>query len=179
MTMVQSNANMSIEVLLQGLQVTRKNVLSEIEMLTDTEVNTKPRRDKWSIIQILHHLHLVEQSVTSALLYALQKNERNPVPHKDLQIMLDRTEKRKAPQQMQPTETLIKKQQMIQLLHDSQEKLFHTLHSIVDKQELLDKSLKHPIFDELNLYQWVQVLDLHEQRHLTQLKEAKYSIYNR
>ncbi len=45
-------------------------------MLNDTEVNVKPRRDKWSIIQILHHLHLVEQSVTSALAYALQKNER-------------------------------------------------------------------------------------------------------
>lgn len=179
MTMVQSKANMSIEMLLQGLQVTRTTILSEIEMLTDTEVNTKPRRDKWSIIQILHHLHLVEQSVTSALLYALHKNERKPVPHKDLQFMLDRTKKREAPQQMEPTETLMKKQQMIQLLHNSREKLVHALHSVVDERDLVEKSLKHPVFHELNLYQWVQVLDLHEQRHLTQLKEAKYSVYKR
>lgn len=179
MNMVQSKANMSIEMLLQGLQVTRTAILSEIEMLTDTEVNTKPRRDKWSIIQILHHLHLVEQSVTSALLYGLHKNERNPVPHKDLQIMLDRTAKREAPQHMEPTETLMKKQQMIQLLRNSSEALVNALHTVVNEKDLIEKSLRHPVFHDLNLYQWIQVLDLHEQRHLTQLKEAKYSIYKR
>lgn len=71
--MLQSNMNVSLETLLQSLQSTRNTLLSEIEMLNDTEVNVKPRRDKWSIIQIMHHLHLIEQSVTSSLVYALQK----------------------------------------------------------------------------------------------------------
>lgn len=39
----------------------------------------------------------------------LQKNERNTTPFKDLQLTLDRTHKREAPQQMKPTETLMKK----------------------------------------------------------------------
>ncbi|CAG9613986.1 hypothetical protein BACCIP111899_03213 [Bacillus rhizoplanae] len=177
--MMQSYANMNMETLLRGMSSTRKMLLSEIEMLTDTEVNTKPRRDKWSIMQVLHHLHLVEQSVTSAIVYSLHKNERKVVPLQDLQVTLDRTRKREAPQQMQPTETLMKKTQMIQLLQSSREKLLHVLHSIVNEKELLEKSLKHPIFNELNLYQWVQFLDLHEQRHLTQLKEAKHSILQR
>ncbi|KEK23608.1 DinB family protein [Bacillus gaemokensis] len=177
--MLQSNMNISLETLLQSLQSTRSALLSEIEMLNDTEVNVKPRRDKWSIIQIMHHLHLVEQSVTSALVYALQKKERKAVQLKDLQLTLDRTHKREAPQQMQPTETLMKKQQGIQLLEHSRQELLHTLHSIIDERELLDNSLKHPIFHELNLYQWIQFLDLHEQRHLTQLKEAKYAILQR
>lgn len=176
---MQSYANMNMETLLRGMSSTRKMLLSEIEMLTDTEVNTKPRRDKWSIMQVLHHLHLVEQSVTSAIVYSLHKNERKVVPLQDLQVTLDRTRKREAPQQMQPTETLMKKTQMIQLLQSSREKLLHVLHSIVNEKELLEKSLKHPIFNELNLYQWVQFLDLHEQRHLTQLKEAKHSILQR
>ena len=38
----------------------------------------------------------------------LYKNERNMTPFKDLQLTLDRTHKREAPQQMQPTETLMK-----------------------------------------------------------------------
>lgn len=177
--MLQSNMNIGLETLLQSLQSTRNTLLSEIEMLNDTEVNVKPRRDKWSIIQILHHLHLVEQSVTSSLVYALQKKDKKVVPLKDLQLTLDRTHKREAPQQMQPTETLVKKQQGIQLLEHSRADLLHTLHSIVDEKELLENSLKHPVFQELNLYQWVQFLDLHEQRHLTQLKEAKYAILQR
>lgn len=107
-SMLQSNMDVSLESLVNSLQSTRSTLLSEIEMLNDTEVNVKPRRDKWSIIQILHHLHLVEQSVTSALVYALQKNERNTTPFKDLQLTLDRTHKREAPQQMKPTETLMK-----------------------------------------------------------------------
>ena len=48
-----------------------------------------------------------------------------------------------------------------------------------NEKELFEKSLKHPIYGELNLYQWVQFLDLHEQRHLTQLKEAKHAILQR
>lgn len=177
--MLQSNMNVSLETLLQSLQSTRNTLLSEIEMLNDTEVNVKPRRDKWSIIQILHHLHLVEQSVTASLVYALQKKDRKVVPLKDLQLTLDRTHKREAPQQMQPTETLMKKQQGIQLLEHSRAELLHTLHSIIDEKELFENSLKHPVFHELNLYQWIQFLDLHEQRHLTQLKEAKYAILQR
>lgn len=177
--MVQSYANMNMETLLRGMSSTRRMILSEIEMLTDTEINTKPRRDKWSIMQVLHHLHLVEQSVTSAIVYALHKNERKVVPLQDLQATLDRTRKREASQQMQPTETLMKKAQMIQLLQSSREKLLNVLHSIVNEKELFERSLKHPVFDELNLYQWVQFLDLHEQRHLTQLKEAKHSILQR
>ncbi|MBJ8079544.1 DinB family protein, partial [Bacillus cereus group sp. N12] len=74
--------DVSLETLVHSLQSTRSTLLSEIEMLNDTEVNVKPRRDKWSIIQILHHLHLVEQSVTSALVYALQKKERKLAPFK-------------------------------------------------------------------------------------------------
>ncbi|MGI2747807.1 DinB family protein [Bacillus cytotoxicus] len=175
--MIQSN--ISLETLLQSLQATRHALLSEVEMLNDTDVNIKPRRDKWSIIQIMHHLHLVEQSVTSALVYALQKREGKFVPLKDLQLMLDRTYKREAPQQMQPTETLMKKQQGIQLLEHSRQELLHTLHSIIDEKELYQNSLKHPVFQELSLYQWIQFLDLHEQRHLTQLKEAKHAILQR
>ncbi|MBE7102922.1 DinB family protein [Bacillus cereus] len=177
--MLQSNMDVSLETLVHSLQSTRSTLLSEIEMLNDTEVNVKPRRDKWSIIQILHHLHLVEQSVTSALVYALQKKERKLAPFKDLQLTLDRTHKREAPQQMKPTETLMKKLQGIQLLEHSRQELLHVLHSVIDEKELFENGLKHPIFNDLNLYQWVQFLDLHEQRHLTQLKEAKHAILQR
>ncbi|PER28135.1 DinB family protein [Bacillus cereus] len=177
--MLHSNMDVSLEGLVNSLHSTRGTLLSEIEMLNDTEVNVKPRRDKWSIIQILHHLHLVEQSVTSALVYALQKKERKLSPFKDLQLTLDRTHKREAPQQMHPTETLMKKQQGIQLLEHSRQELLHALHSVIDENELFENGLKHPIFNDLNLYQWVQFLDLHEQRHLTQLKEAKHAILQR
>lgn len=175
--MIQSN--ISLETLPQSLQATRHALLSEVETLNDTDVNIRPRRDKWSIIQIMHHLHLVEQSITSALVYALQKREGKFVPFKDLQLTLDRTYKREAPQQMQPTETLMKKQHGIQLLEHSRQELLHTLHSIIDEKELCQNSLKHSIFQELSLYQWIQFLDLHEQRHLTQLKEAKHAILQR
>ncbi len=130
------------DILLQSLQATRHALLSEVETLNDTDVNIRPRRDKWSIIQIMHHLHLVEQSITSALVYALQKREGKFVPFKDLQLTLDRTYKREAPQQMQPTETLMKKQHGIQLLEHSRQELLHTLHSIIDEKRTMPKFIK-------------------------------------
>ena len=121
-------------------------------MLNDTEVNVKPRRDKWSIIQILHHLHLVEQSVTSALVYALQKEKL--APFKDLQLTLDRTHKRSSSAN-ETNRNFNEKQQGIQLLEHSRQELLHALHSVIDENELFENGLKS-IFNDLNLYQWVQ-----------------------
>ena len=42
--MLQSNMDVSLESLVNSLQSTRSTLLSEIEMLNDTEVNVKPRR---------------------------------------------------------------------------------------------------------------------------------------
>ena len=64
------------------------------------------------------------------------------------------------------------------MLEHSRQELLHALHSVIDEKDLFENGLKHPVFNDLNLYQWVQFLDLHEQRHLTQLKERNMQFCN-
>ena len=62
---------------------------------------------------------------------------------------------------------------MIDLLNDSRKRLMSVLHTIEDKSILEEKSVNHPAFGELPLDQWVELIPLHEQRHIEQIKEIK------
>lgn len=174
--MVNQKTNASVKTILKALSSTRETIIQELDGLSDTQLNEKPRREKWSIVQNLHHLHLVEQAVTSGITYALHKSERKDVALKPVHLTADRTHKREVLDQMKPTETIMKREQICTLLQSSRDKLFHMLHSVTDEQDLFEKSLQHPVFGELSLYQWLEFLDLHEQRHLEQIQEAKRAL---
>ncbi len=171
-----ANTEVNIPALVQYLTETREALWKKIEGLNDTHLNTKPKREKWSIMQNLHHLYLIEQSVTSAVSYGLQKSERKPVEAKPIHLTVNRTRKVEAPEQLRPTETIMKRDEIKELLKHSREKLFHLLHSVVDETELIEKSLRHPVFEELSLYQWFAFLAAHERRHIEQIQEAKRAI---
>ncbi|MBO9128441.1 DinB family protein [Bacillus sp. 165] len=162
--------------LLRDLTETRKTLWQEVEGLNDTQLNTKPKREKWSIMQNLHHLYLSEQAVTSTIIYALQKSERKPVKAKPVHLTVNRFHKAEAPEQLWPTETIMKRDEIRTLLEHSREQLLDVLQSITDEKDLTDKSIWHPIFEELSLYQWFEFLISHERRHTEQIQEAKVAI---
>ncbi|QGH35290.1 hypothetical protein GI584_15075 [Gracilibacillus salitolerans] len=55
---------------------------------------------------------------------------------------------------------------MLNLLTKSSGNLVNILHAIDDKSVLSKKATKHLAFGELYLEQWVELLYLHEQRHI-------------
>ncbi|MFD3447508.1 DinB family protein [Microbacteriaceae bacterium 4G12] len=173
--MTHEKAHVNMQAMLQALTHTREMILKEIEGLTDTQLNVKPKREKWSIVQNLHHLDLIEQAATSAIKVALQKGERKNTPMKSIDMTKDRTRKRQAPQQFMPTETIMKREQIQSLIELSRNKLLQIVNS-AQTEDLLELSSEHPVYGELNLYQWLEFLDLHEQRHLEQIQEAKRAL---
>jgi hypothetical protein len=62
---------------------------------------------------------------------------------------------------------------MLNLLTKSRENLLNVLRSIDDKSILSKKAAKHPAFGELSLEQWIELLYIHEQRHIEQIKDIK------
>lgn len=95
---------------------------------------------------------------------------------RNIQFMLDRTNKIKAPEIVEPSAKAFEVQSMIDLLNESREKLLAYLDTIDDKSLLQEKSLKHPGIGDLRLDQWVEIIYLHEQRHIEQIKELKQQI---
>ena len=64
-------------------------------------------------------------------------------------------------------------QKMIDMLNESRRELMRFLSTIEDESKLTNKSVMHPALGELLLDQWIELIYLHEQRHIEQIKEIK------
>ena len=154
------------------LDVTRKSLVQEITSLMDDEFNGQPSKEMWSIAQVCHHLVLVEKSTAKVIGWGIKDPSMN-IERRKVELILDRTKKIQAPKMVEPDEQPFAVQQMIDLLSDSRKTLMSVLHTIENKSILSEKSVNHPAFGELPLDQWVDMIPLHEQRHIEQIKEIK------
>src|SRR5690606_2035799 len=111
----------------------RNKVITETSSLTQSQLNCRPVINMWSIAQVCHHLVLVEQATLKAIALGLKRIERTQVERKDVQRMLDRTKKFKAPAIVEPAVEPFEMESLIGLLNKSREKLMTVLSKIEDK----------------------------------------------
>ncbi|WP_338452710.1 DinB family protein [Niallia oryzisoli] len=156
-----------------NLYETRNNLINEITSLSHTQFNGRPGMNRWSIAQVCHHLVLVEQATIKAIAWGLNQVDHTQKERKNVQLILDRTKKIKAPQIVEPDAEPFEVQSIIDLLNDSRKKLLTFLSTIENKSILTEKAVKHPALGILPLDQWIEQIFLHEQRHIEQIKEIK------
>lgn len=159
-----------------NLYETRNNLIEEIASLSYAQFNNQPSMNKWSIAQVCHHLVLVEKASIKVIAWGLKEIDRSQKERKKVQLILDRTKKIQAPKIVEPDGEPFEVQQIIDLLSDSRKKLMTFLSTIEDTSILTEKSVNHPAFGELPLDQWIELIYLHEQRHIEQIKEIKLFI---
>lgn len=162
-----------IELVNDNLDETRNNLVKEIALLSDAQFNDKPDLNNWSIAQVCHHLVLVEESSVKAIAWGLKQIDSTQKERKEINLLLDRTKKREAPKVVEPDIEPFEVQQIIDMLNDSRKKLIDLLGTLEDTSILAEKSAKHLAFGDLPLDQWVELIGLHEQRHIEQIKEIK------
>lgn len=158
------------------LDVTRNCLINEIIPLSYTLFNARPAQNNWSIAQVCQHLVLVEQATIKAIAWGLKEANNTQVERKNVQQILDRTKKIKAPKIVEPDTEPFEVQSILDSLNESRTKLQAFLTTIDDQSILTKKSLKHPALGELPLDQWIEQIYLHEQRHLEQIKEIKIAM---
>lgn len=157
------------------LSETRKQLIKEISSLTGEQFNEKPALDKWSIAQICHHLYIVEGLFTKAIKKGLKSESHDNLERKNIHIITDRMQKFKSPEIAEPSEEQFDVQTMLKLLNESRYHFLNLLHEMENHSILSKKAAKHPVFGELPLEQWIDLLYLHEQRHIEQIKYIKLS----
>jgi hypothetical protein len=161
---------------IEKLTEIRKRLLNEITMLSFEELNTMPLGNKWSVAQIGHHLYLSEKSFTKAIIYGLKQIRTTKVEPIPLHGISDRSKKLDAPNFVIPSEEPFEIHQIINLLNESRKMLFDVLGRIENKSVLAEKSAKHPLLGDVPLTQMVELIYLHEQRHIEQITEMKLQI---
>ncbi|WP_212936339.1 DinB family protein [Bacillus hominis] len=153
---------------------TRNQLFEEITLLSDAQFNRKPDKDKWSIAQVCHHLVLLDERVITVISSGLKKMDSILNERKEIHtILLDRSIKFIAPEMIEPSIEPFEVQQMVDLLNNSRKELMRFLSTIEDESILAKKSVMHPALGELLLDQWIELIYLHEQRHIEQIKEIK------
>ncbi|MGM0877807.1 MAG: DinB family protein [Bacillota bacterium] len=152
-----------------------KQLISEVKILNFEELNKKSTPDKWSIAQICHHLYLTESLFTKAIVNGLNDKDYENVVAKPIHLVSDRTQKFESPEIAKPSEEPFEVEFIINFLTESRVEFLNILQTIEDKSVLSKKAENHPAFGELSLVQWIELLYLHEQRHIEQIKDLKSS----
>ncbi|MCK1992749.1 DinB family protein [Peribacillus muralis] len=150
----------------------REEILNTVNGLSDEQLNAHPEEGRWSIIQVLDHLYLMERAITKSIADKLKSDERVPAVDKPIELTVNRDVKVEAPSYVVPSDSF-------QTLDEVKDKLAESRSAFVqlvdnaDENDLEQKSFPHPLFKDLSLKQWIPFVGFHEKRHLLQIEELK------
>jgi hypothetical protein len=140
----------------------------------------RPAPDRWSAVDIVEHLSLVESrfsavvggKIADALRAGLgpEIQAREPLPERIRTMVTDRSGKRTAPEAAVPSGRL--DEAAAWAAADAARAGFRAAVLSADGKALSGVIHEHPFFGPLNVYQWVELIAAHEMRHVAQVREA-------
>ncbi len=157
---------------IQHNQEIRNELYKSVAPLSDEQLNQTIEENRWSIMQVMDHLYLMERTITKAIQSTLEKGDKQEVDNKPIHFTVDRSTKVDAPPMVKPSEEFISLAEMKEKLEQSRQELLRFLDG-VKEDDLKEKAYPHPIFGMIRLDQWVPFIGYHEKRHLEQIEELK------
>lgn len=159
--------------ILQRLDSTHQTLRQAVSPLTPEVYSRQPAADEWSVAEIVHHVHLVEERVITELLHAVAKPPRRVGLLRRLiptAIVSSRLIRVKSPKAVSPLNAPAKEVGLENLDRTrSRLKDFCALHGV---ERLRNVVFKHPFLGEIDGVATVSFLGYHEQRHYKQIQEV-------
>lgn len=150
----------------------RDEVLQAVSGLSDEQLNKQVEEGRWSIMQVLEHLYLIEKSITKMFSHQLENGETKLVADAPIEFTVNRSRKLIAPSFAEPSGEFLTLEEIKKKLEKSREVFIKVVNS-ADPALLEQRAYPHPAFGELNLKQWIPFVGLHEKRHLAQIEQLK------
>ncbi|WP_057912345.1 DinB family protein [Peribacillus muralis] len=150
----------------------REEILNTVNGLSDEQLNANPEKGRWSIIQVLDHLYLMERAITKSIADKLKSDERVQAVDKPIELTVNRDVKVEAPSYVVPSDSFQTLDEVKDKLAESRSAFVQLVHN-ADENDLEQKSFPHPLFKDLSLKQWIPFVGFHEKRHLLQIEELK------
>ncbi len=165
--------------LVNHLQRTAKELRAAVKGLSPEQFNFKAAPEKWSVAECLEHIstseEFIRQVVTERALKSPAKTdgiaERKKNDERLLVGIVDRSQKFQAPEPLKPSNKFA----------SPQAALAHFLKARKDTIALVKTSdadfrahtAPHPVFKELDAYQWLLLVSGHSERHTRQILEVE------
>ncbi|WP_044337671.1 DinB family protein [Rossellomorea aquimaris] len=137
------------------------------------KLNEKPSSEEWSIAQIVLHLAGAEKRFLTLALQSAESQSGTCANRADLSVFDDLSMKLKAPNE--PSSESQKKEDLILALDESRSFTTRFLE-LYTKESLKSRSMNHHRFGDMPIWQVLELLGKHEQRHLVQIEEVKRRI---
>jgi hypothetical protein len=176
--------NRKMQEIIATLNDDRNAFLEAIAGLSPQQLEFQPGAGQWSVADIVHHLALVEEANGRLLGMMLKKIAAESAPLdaspdesalgqvNDIRpLMLNRTKKIVAPERVNPQEKL-PVEQSLQRLRAAREATCKMAEEL-SPYDLTTLKWPHPVFGDLNLYQWMLSIGLHERRHSFQIQDIR------
>lgn len=164
--------------LIAQLQQTRDNLLKDIQGFTDAQLEYKPAADRWSVIECVEHITLIEKAIWEGEQHLVQQ-PANPEKRKDIKTtdeqiiknVEDRSHKVKAPEYGVPKHNYSSNAEAIKNFTAQRDKLIAYVTNTND--DLRNHVMDHPALGPIDANQLLLLDAAHTNRHTQQLEEVK------
>jgi hypothetical protein len=165
------------ETALNQLAESRERLLRTAHGLSETQLTYKPGPDRWSVAEAVEHIIVVETRVVGFLQKAAQEppdfSKRSAKEGQDKTFIDDvaqRVTRFQAPEPVRPTG----RWPIEQLVPEFEAVRKRTTEFAAGTDaDLRRRFVAHPVFGELDCYQWLLLVGAHCHRHCTQSEEVK------
>src|SRR6202049_827526 len=158
------------------LDETRDGVLAATKGLPKAKIKYKPAPDRWSVVETLEHIVLVEDSLLQNVTDKVMKSppgaadrDTAKIDAMVLAMIPDRSHKAQAPEPVTPSGRWAPADTLDRFLKSRAK----TIAFLESTPELRAHASDSPLGQQLDAYQWVLFMAAHSQRHTKQILEVK------
>ncbi|MEL3973810.1 DinB family protein [Rossellomorea oryzaecorticis] len=151
----------------------RERLKESLDGISVEKINKKPSRGEWSIAQIVLHLAGAETRFMKLALEAAQGEPAVSGGAVDLSVFDDKSKKLKAP--VDPPEEPHTIDELLVALQTSRNLTDEFIEKYSEVQ-LQQKTMNHHRFGIMPVWQVLELLGRHEERHIDQIEETKKKI---
>ncbi|HKQ76975.1 MAG TPA: DinB family protein [Blastocatellia bacterium] len=158
---------------------TRQSFLAAVKGLSEAQWKYKAGPDRWSIAEVAEHIAISEETLFGMVSKQLMQSPAAPekkeaAKGKESLIrgsIMNRSVKVQAPEMLKPTNRWATPGELIKAFNASRD---NTISYIKETQDDLRSHFRpHPVFKDLDGYQWLILISGHSARHTAQINEVK------
>ena len=167
--------------IIEQLVADRVTLLSSIAGLEETQYRFREQEAQWCVAEILEHLALAQETTERLLKVILLRHlELKGKPCESDTSVLNLLNRRaivipsvkmQAPDRVRPTGQ-VPVAESLSRLEASRARVLE-LTPALDRYDLYEVSVPHPLLGDFNGYQWLLMLGMHEVRHAMQIHELR------
>jgi DinB superfamily len=165
------------EQLLRLLTASRKKLLESAEGLTDEQARMRPAEDRWTVLECVEHVGLVEDVMFSAVTTKMAPEEPPADRSREQEIIrraTNRSQKIGAPEIVSPGGKFATLSEALEHFERSRARTIEYVESC--DSDLRSVAATHPVLGKATGQEFMLILALHPARHALQILELREAL---